>query len=540
MYNDAGHSAKDLKRPQLENLIKDIKKGIIDVVVAIKVDRLSREGYDGQWFLKYCKDNNCVIDLLYEKYDINTPDGEMMYGMSLLFGQRERREIGSRTKRGMEEAIKQGKYPNKAPYGFKKNKDGYLEIEQVSANVVKEIFELYAKGNSVIKIVDIMAKGNRYINDNGTGKWHEERVKNIVINPIYKGELHWGLFTRNISNILIMPNFCEPIVEPSLFDRCQNQKEKNSHGNYGKYIHIFHQVIRCPSCHKLMNNYYSIKHKNKKVERFFYVRCDNGNCSNFAKNYNATKIEKELVNLLNELSRIALTNEYFINFPNEKNHEEITKLDKAIEKLITDEKKLITALLNTDITPDLINKKIEQIKNEKGKLEIKRSKLTNGTTLRYNNDILSLVDTNTLQTKDIKKVWELLNPQAKREIVDKYIKYVDVAITDDSKCDYKIAITNIEFNTDFLQTKLYNLNNYLTDKIKNLHNGIVAKGIFTEEEFKKLKIRKQISSFNELMKNTNYRDKSMETILKKINKQDIEFAYIIDENKKIKDVAIIY
>lgn len=50
IYNDAGHSAKDLKRPNMERMLEDIKKEIIDVVVAIKVDRLTREGYDGHWF----------------------------------------------------------------------------------------------------------------------------------------------------------------------------------------------------------------------------------------------------------------------------------------------------------------------------------------------------------------------------------------------------------------------------------------------------------------------------------------------------------
>lgn len=81
-YNDAGYSAKDLKRPEMEKMIEDIKKGRINLVVAMKVDRLTREGYDGQWFLKFCKENNCGLILLQENYDVTTPDGEMMYGMS--------------------------------------------------------------------------------------------------------------------------------------------------------------------------------------------------------------------------------------------------------------------------------------------------------------------------------------------------------------------------------------------------------------------------------------------------------------------------
>lgn len=47
VYNDAGFSGKNMNRPELERLLKDIKKGLIDVIVAIKVDRLTRDGYDG-------------------------------------------------------------------------------------------------------------------------------------------------------------------------------------------------------------------------------------------------------------------------------------------------------------------------------------------------------------------------------------------------------------------------------------------------------------------------------------------------------------
>ena len=108
IYNDAGFSGKNMNRPELERLLKDIKNGLIDVIVAIKVDRLTRDGYDGQWLLKECNKYNVILDLLYEQYDINTVNGEMMYGMNLLFAQRERKEIGNRTIRGLEEAVRQG------------------------------------------------------------------------------------------------------------------------------------------------------------------------------------------------------------------------------------------------------------------------------------------------------------------------------------------------------------------------------------------------------------------------------------------------
>lgn len=51
VYNDAGHSGKDLMRPEMQRLLKDIKSKKIDKLVAIKVDRLTRNNYDGFGYL---------------------------------------------------------------------------------------------------------------------------------------------------------------------------------------------------------------------------------------------------------------------------------------------------------------------------------------------------------------------------------------------------------------------------------------------------------------------------------------------------------
>ena len=79
VYNDAGHSGKDLMRPEMQRLLKDIKSKKIDKLIAIKVDRLTRNNYDG-----------VKIELILEPYDVSTANGEMIFGMNLVFGQRER------------------------------------------------------------------------------------------------------------------------------------------------------------------------------------------------------------------------------------------------------------------------------------------------------------------------------------------------------------------------------------------------------------------------------------------------------------------
>ena len=86
----------------MQRLLKDIKSHKIEIIVAIKVDRLTRNNYDGFWLLNYCEEHDIKIELILEPYDVTTANGEMIFGMNLVFGQRERKEIGARTKRAME------------------------------------------------------------------------------------------------------------------------------------------------------------------------------------------------------------------------------------------------------------------------------------------------------------------------------------------------------------------------------------------------------------------------------------------------------
>lgn len=387
-YNDAGYSAKDLKRPEMERMIDDIKHRRINLVVAMKVDRLTREGYDGQWFLKFCKENNCGLILLQENYDVTTPDGEMMYGMSLLFGQKERREIGNRTRRAMEEAIKQGKYPAKTPMGYNKNTDKKLEINTMEAEVIKDVFELYAKGHNASQVAKIMKDSNRFIK-NGE-KWTEGRITRIINNPIYSGDLLWGIYNRNEQNQILIPNHSPAIISKELWNKCQSQRDKYSHGNYGEHTHIFHRVIRCPECKEFMSSFLTVKHQNKKKKYNYYVRCNNKSCTKKGIIYNANKIEKELVNILNDLSGIALLSNYSLNFPIIDNKEDIEMIKGALTKIKNDENKLLDYFLTSHIQSDVLTNRLNTLASERKELEKKKTKMESGITLTYNKDLISL------------------------------------------------------------------------------------------------------------------------------------------------------
>ena len=305
VYNDAGHSGKDLMRPEMQRLLKDIKSKKIDKLVAIKVDRLTRNNYDGFWLLNYCEEHDVKIELILEPYDVSTANGEMIFGMNLGFGQRERKEIGARTKRAMEEMVLERIHPSKAPYGYIRNKEtGHLEVEPIEAEVVKEIFELCKQGNSTRGIATIMKDNNAYLKQ---WKWKSDRVYKILTNSIYIGIFEYGKYKRKPQDILRVENYCEPIIDEVTWNATRKVLVKNKHSNYGEYIHLFSGLVKCPICSEIMSSSESFKYPNGKQKVYYHLRCKNHNCSGFGLHYNTEKIETKLKQVLEELTLFMLS-----------------------------------------------------------------------------------------------------------------------------------------------------------------------------------------------------------------------------------------
>ena len=95
VYNDAGHSGKDLMRPEMQRLLKDIKSKKIDKLVAIKVDRLTRNNYDGFWLLNYCEEHDVKIELILEPYDASTANEIRILADQRMYAEKEKHHMFS-------------------------------------------------------------------------------------------------------------------------------------------------------------------------------------------------------------------------------------------------------------------------------------------------------------------------------------------------------------------------------------------------------------------------------------------------------------
>jgi site-specific DNA recombinase len=493
IYNDAGHSGKDLFRPAMQKILEDIKNGKINRLVAIKVDRLTRNGYDGYWLLNYCEEHNVKIELSLEPYDVSTANGEMIFGMNLIFGQRERKEIGARTKRGLEEMALQKRHPNRAPYGFIRSENGYLEINTVEAEIVKEIYELCSRGTSSREIAKILRKENRYLKH---GKWSDDRVYNILSNPVYNGTFHFGRRSRKKEEILVVKDYCPKIIDDKLYKQAMRGLDKNKHSNYGSHIHLFSSLVKCPECAKIMSSTISYKKQKDGTNReYYFVECRNVGCRLKGKNYNAERIEEKLIKMLNELMIYSIMNDKIITIPTQDNKVELVKIQKAIDGLSKQEKKLIELYISSDLNVEAINEKNRMIKAELEKLRHKERELSKGQVLKFDTSLLELFNKKEIKANiPIPNIWNTLNKNVKKDIITKYIMSIDIKRDSDNN----IEITSINFNNDFLQNSLFNFTTHLINSMSDSFKGIEFGRTLTKANIIEETKNKKVMSFYEL------------------------------------------
>jgi DNA invertase Pin-like site-specific DNA recombinase len=108
IVEDAGFSARDLRRPGIRSVLERLEKGEAEGLVVAKLDRLSRSMLDFTSVMALAQRQGWSIVALDAPVDTTTPAGEAMASVMAVFAQFERRLIGQRTREALEQKRAQG------------------------------------------------------------------------------------------------------------------------------------------------------------------------------------------------------------------------------------------------------------------------------------------------------------------------------------------------------------------------------------------------------------------------------------------------
>jgi DNA invertase Pin-like site-specific DNA recombinase len=115
VYRDQGLSGANSNRPALNEMLKDCRRGSLDVVVVWKFDRFARSLKALISGLELCRSLGIDFVSVTEAVDTSLPAGELVFQMIGAVAQFERSLIGERVKSGLANARAKGKVIGRPP-----------------------------------------------------------------------------------------------------------------------------------------------------------------------------------------------------------------------------------------------------------------------------------------------------------------------------------------------------------------------------------------------------------------------------------------
>lgn len=161
-YDDAAQSGGNLDRPALQQLIRDIEVGRVDVVIIYKMDRLTRSLADFVRLLELFERFHVSIVSVTQAFDTADTMGRLVMNILLTFAQFEREMMIDRIRDKVAMMRKRGKRTGgPPPFGYDAVKTR-LRINQKEAEIVRWMFQRYLElGCYRALCEDVAARGLR-------------------------------------------------------------------------------------------------------------------------------------------------------------------------------------------------------------------------------------------------------------------------------------------------------------------------------------------------------------------------------------------
>jgi len=442
VYEDAGISAKNDKRPAYQELMNDVKSHKINVIIAFKLDRLTRSVYDIEKLMNIVNEENCDIDCLADESNTTTSNGRMIMRIMTSVSQNEIEKCSERTRLGLVGAIKNGHIPSHTPLGFKRvNKK--IVIDNLTKDIIIKIFDLYLEGNSHQKIANILNKekiSNKY--------WYDTYISKILANPIYKGDY---VIKKNTKKEHYFENIVEPLITKEKWELCQSQRNRNARHYERTGTYLFTNKLKCHNCNCFLGGKATTKKSGKK---YFYYKCEHCKI-----NIKEETIENELLKTINSLIEYDdLVNNYFTPFVRSKFEIDKNDYKKDLKDLDKEQDRIKTAYIKGIVKINEFDKELKHIVVKRNLINQKIVEQKQYENLNFTvDDLMIIKDKKTIENyvmpdKILMNIsnYIILSRTDKQKFISKYIDNIEI-----EKLENKINIINVNFREDLFVDLLY-------------------------------------------------------------------------------------
>lgn len=216
-YIDRAISGTSDNRPEFLKMIEDSTKKHFQGVLVYQLDRFARNRYDSATYKARLKKNGVRVFSARENIS-DDASGILVEGLLESMAEYYSAELSQKIKRGMdinaEKCLCTG---GNIALGYKVDSDKHFVIDEETAPVVVQIFEMYAAGKTVQQIVDYM--NARKIFTSRGAKFNKNSLRTMLQNKRYI-----GIYTYKDKEI---PGGMPRIVSADLFYKVAEVMDKN-------------------------------------------------------------------------------------------------------------------------------------------------------------------------------------------------------------------------------------------------------------------------------------------------------------------------
>ncbi|MBQ8537012.1 MAG: recombinase family protein, partial [Clostridia bacterium] len=283
-YIDEGKSGKNLRRPQVQNLIADCKEQKISAVIVWRLDRLSRSLRDTLMLIEdVFAPNGIALISATESLDTSTPSGRLMINILASFAQNEREVNQQRVSMVMQDLAKQCRHlGGLPPFGYRVI-DGFYQLDPVTAPAVEHLFQMFINGCGYSAML-------AWLNQNGftTGRgkpFGKNSLYDLLGNEKYTGTY---IYNRTVSankdgvrnnhrsksddQIIRIPGGIPAIITLETWQKAQAIRAENKHrpGSYrAKQTYLLSGLCVCDVCKSKMTIVSGSKDRNGTIQRYY-------------------------------------------------------------------------------------------------------------------------------------------------------------------------------------------------------------------------------------------------------------------------------
>lgn len=395
-YIDEGISGASTKHRENFNLmISDAKDHMFDLIITKEISRFARNTLDSIQFTRELLGYG--VGVFFQNDNINTldEDSELRLAIMSSIAQDELRKLSSRVRFGHQQAIKNSVVlGNSRIFGYNKE-NGKLVIDEKQAQMVRELFQLYASDQYSMKQIENIFWEKGYRNYNGN-KISHTTMSEVIANPKYKGYYvgnkvkivdlfskkqkflppeEWVMFKDTTGDIV------PAIVSEEIWDAANKVlKRRSDDVKYRRGIcnhpNIFTGKIICASCQE---PYYRKSATNKDGSK-----CSKWVCSGKIKNGKSSccsftiyedELKEILFNIFRENSKNIdeIINKYIEYYKqttsSKKTEKEIAKLESKVATIQKKKNKLLDLFTEESISKDYFKEMTNQCISEEAEIQ---------------------------------------------------------------------------------------------------------------------------------------------------------------------------